>query len=149
MYNRSIRVHKLLYEALMRLAWKEFQTWCNEQHQAHVDALMTEIATMTADLCQTTFEEVMESASLLHVANLFSEFREHLMNDCGPLACYWSSYMEMVEIVLNLVRASREGNWQMHLAAIHDMIPWCFSYDRINYARYLSTYYAEMTHLGE
>ena len=149
-YNRSIRVHKLVYEALMRLAWKEFQSWCNEQqHQAHVDSLMTKIATLTADLCQTTFEQVMGSPSFHQVANLFSEFREHLRNDNGPLACFWSSYLEMVEIVLNLVRASHEGNWQMHLVAIDDMIPWCFSYDRIKYARYLSSYYAEMTHLGE
>ena len=26
-YNRAIRLHKLTYEALMRLAWKEFQDW--------------------------------------------------------------------------------------------------------------------------
>ena len=57
--------------------------------------------------------------------------------------------MKMVEIVLNLVKVSREGNWQMHLATTHDMIPWCFSYDRINYARYLSSYYADVAHLNE
>ena len=29
------------------------------------------------------------------------------------------------------------------------MLPWCFAYDKINYARYLSVYYAEMSHLYE
>lgn len=29
------------------------------------------------------------------------------------------------------------------------MIPWCFAYDHINYARYLSAYLFEMTHLKE
>ena len=28
------------------------------------------------------------------------------------------------------------------------MIPWCFSYDRLNYARYLPIYYAQMSNLG-
>ena len=28
------------------------------------------------------------------------------------------------------------------------MIPWCFAYDRLNYARYLPAYYAEMTNLA-
>ena len=27
------------------------------------------------------------------------------------------------------------------------MIPWCFSHDNTNYARYLSSYYAEMSNL--
>ena len=26
-YNRSVRFHKLMYEALQRLAWKGFQSW--------------------------------------------------------------------------------------------------------------------------
>ncbi|KAL8580891.1 hypothetical protein ACOMHN_039591 [Nucella lapillus] len=28
------------------------------------------------------------------------------------------------------------------------MIPWCFAYDRLNYARYLPAYYAQMTNLA-
>jgi len=29
------------------------------------------------------------------------------------------------------------------------MIPWCFAYDKINYARYLPAYYAEMSSLEQ
>ena len=29
------------------------------------------------------------------------------------------------------------------------MIPWCFAYDRQNYARYLSVYYCQVTRLPE
>lgn len=31
----------------------------------------------------------------------------------------------------------------MHLAAIRAAIPWCFAYDKLNYARYLTYYYAQ------
>lgn len=44
-----------------------------------------------------------------------------------------------------LIRASREGNWLLHLAAIRTLIPWCFAHDKVNYARYLTFYYAEMS----
>ena len=44
--------------------------------------------------------------------------------------------------------ASREGNWLLHLDAIKELIPWCFAYDKINYARYLPVYYAQMTGLS-
>ena len=43
-------------------------------------------------------------------------------------------------MVLGLLRASREGNWDLHLTAIRMMIPWCFAYDKVNYARYLTPY---------
>ena len=56
----------------------------------------------------------------------------------------------MVEnIILDLLRGSHEGNWNLHLNAIRYMIPLCFAYDKVNYARYLSAYYAEMTNLSE
>ena len=35
------------------------------------------------------------------------------------------------------------------MSAIQSMIAWCFSYDKVNYARYLSAYFAEMTNLPE
>ena len=53
----------------------------------------------------------------------------------------------MAEIMLALVRASREGNWMLHLGAIRQMIPWCFAYDKVNYARFLTYYYATMSRL--
>ena len=53
--------------------------------------------------------------------------------------------MDMVEIILGLLRSSREGDFMLHLASTRAMIPWCFSYDRLNYARYLPIYYAQMS----
>ena len=37
----------------------------------------------------------------------------------------------------------------VYLSANQSMIAWCFSYDKINYARYLSAYFAEITNLPE
>jgi hypothetical protein len=110
-------------------------------------SLTAEIEMLSDDLYQASFVKVMESPSFHEIADLFEEYKEYLRNGCSPLSCFWMSYIDLVEIMLRMNRASREGNWQMHLAAIHDMIPWCFSYDKINYARYLSAYYSEMCHL--
>ena len=59
------------------------------------------------------------------------------------------SYVDMVETLLHLIRASREGNWLLHLHAVRAALPWFFAYDRINYSRYLPIYYAQMTRLSE
>jgi hypothetical protein len=59
------------------------------------------------------------------------------------------SYIDMVDsILLNLLRSSREGNWNLHLFSIKEMIPWCFAYDKFNYARYLPVYYSQMEALS-
>ena len=47
------------------------------------------------------------------------------------------------------MRASREGDWDLHLHSIRMMIPWCFAYDKVNYSRYLTPYFAQMTNLGD
>ena len=60
------------------------------------------------------------------------------------------SYIGMVEdILIGLLRASCEGNGNLHLHAVRNMIPWCFAYDKLNYVRYMSPYYAQMTNLPE
>ena len=50
----------------------------------------------------------------------------------------------MTEILLGLIRASRESDWMLHLASVRAMIPWCVAYDRLNYARFLPCYCAHM-----
>ena len=49
-----------------------------------------------------------------------------------------------MSLLLNLIRASREGDWSLHLSSIKEFIPWCFAYNRTNYLRYLPWYYKEM-----
>lgn len=77
---------------------------------------------------------------------LFQVYLESLRNQHN-LSSFWMSYIDITEIMLGLIRASREGNWMLHLACIREMIPWCFAYDKLNYARFLPYYYATMTQL--
>lgn len=35
-YNRAVRVHKCIYESLMRLAWAEFVMWVEDDHETSV-----------------------------------------------------------------------------------------------------------------
>ena len=57
---------------------------------------------------------------------------------------FWSSYMTMVEQLLDLIRATRTSDWARHVQVTRAMIPWYFSYDHQNYARYLCAYLMEM-----
>ena len=91
-------------------------------------------------------EELQRSPELIKVLDLFCSFCDILRNQ-HSLSAFWMSYIEMVEVLLGLVRAAREGNWLLHLAMVRKIIPWCFAYDKINYAWFLPYYYATMTRL--
>ena len=56
----------------------------------------------------------------------------------------WRTYMNMVETLLNFIRANREGNWNLHLQSFADMLLWMTVYDHTNYARWGTIYLAEM-----
>lgn len=94
-------------------------------------------------------DEVFKSRVFQRFSDLFAEYTLHLRNTNGPLSEFWMSYIDMIELLLHMIRASREGNWELHLSCVRQMLPWCFSYDAINYARYMSAYYSDMTSLPD
>ena len=71
-----------------------------------------------------------------------------------PTFALWLNYIQMVEVLLMFLRATRENDWDLHLSAVRSMLPWFFSTGRVNYARYGTAYWLEMmcietTHPGE
>ena len=148
-YNRAVRVHKLVYEAMMRLAWKSFLPWLETKHVGEVHNLEQTLKSIEAfqnDVCHAQIEELLQSALCTCIFKLFQDYLDSLRDGSG-LSSFWMSYLDMSEILLALLRASREGDWMLHLAAIRQMIPWYFAYDKLNYARFLPYYYAMMSRL--
>ena len=96
-----------------------------------------------------SIDAVMKSQPYSKFIVLYDRYLDHLPNSNGKLSSFWMSYLDVVEILLNLLRASREGNWELHLSTIRKMIPWCLAHDNLNYARYLSAYVSEMSYLEE
>ena len=45
------------------------------------------------------------------------------------------------------IRATRQIDWELHLSTFRQMLPWFFVTNKINYARYGTAYWLEMTSL--
>jgi hypothetical protein len=153
-YNRAVRAHKCVYEALMRLAWREFLKWLekseNERHMVSVNLLLQLISDMARDLKQEVLDDLLKSPLMNEVMVVWRGFLDRIRKKNGSLSALWMTYVDMVEgVVLGLLRASREGNWFLHLHAIRKMIPWCFANDRVNYSRYLEKTQFSLTFLIE
>eukprot|EP00058_Branchiostoma_floridae_P019404 XP_002604894.1 hypothetical protein BRAFLDRAFT_77273 [Branchiostoma floridae] len=149
-YNRAVRLHKLVYEALLRLVWSGFLSWMRQNHSEDVtdlDEAIKTIGTLSDDVSQQALQGILQSTSATSIMCLFENYITTLRSDNSRLTQYWMSYIDLVDILLGLLRATREGDWLLHLVSIRKLIPWCFAYDRVNYARYLSYYYAQMSQL--
>ena len=138
-YNRAVRFHKLMYEAFMRMAWTGFENWLTENQQSKkraVDDAVNGLASLYDKICNTEFQDKLKSQSFVELTDLYDQYMDYLRHKNGNLSQFWVSYLDMVEILLGLLRASREGDWKLHLSCVRNMVPWCFAYDNINYARY-------------
>ena len=134
--NRGIRLYELAYEAITRklfdviVSTKEENDW---------------IQSNLNDINFATFWEHKISQTM---CNKFLDAREKLKAG-EPLQKFRMSFLEMVELLLNTIYAIRLGNWELLLECIRNILPYTFSYDNINYARYLTAILADMLQLPE
>ena len=117
----AVRVHKYIYEALMRLAWTEFNLWVEDNIQER-NAVIKSF--FIDDFIQQKFNKLLQSPLFIELITLWRDFLEHLHYNIGELSVYWMSYIDMVDDVLHgFLRASHEGNWDLHLNTIRIIIP--------------------------
>ena len=121
----------------MRLVWKGFIPWLQENHEDSkdvVNAVFNDLKNLQDEACSEEFEKQMASPLFTQFETLFVLYLDFLRVNNGKLSEFWISYLDMTEILLRLLCASRECNWELHLSSIRKMLPWCFAYDNVNYA---------------
>ena len=73
------------------------------------------------------FNAATELATTLY--ERFQQFEE-ILSDYGPMAKYWNSFIETVQILLDFIKSTRNGDWHAHLQASERMLKWYFAYDQ-------------------
>ena len=96
------------------------------------------------NLCKEEIEQILESDVFQQWENRFQEHIAGLKQNGSDLAKFWLTYLELCELLLDLINATWTGNSELYLACIEAVIPWTFSYDRQNYARHLVPYLNDM-----
>ena len=145
-YNRAMRMHKIVYEALWRLRWVVIGKQLTLQNASDFNGerAVNLVKAVRDDPSQENFSKLLAHQD---IHTLFTYELSFSGEELGPMAVFWSSYLRMVNVLLCFIRSTREGIWDLHLACIREMLPWMFAYDRTNYARYLSYYWMDMKSL--
>ena len=60
---------------------------------------------------------------------MFQQFEEEcILSEFRPMATYWNSFIDMVQILLDYIKSTRTGDWHVHLQASECMLNWYFEY---------------------
>ena len=89
-----------------------------------------------------------ESAEFKEYVNKRYDFEETLMSE-SVMWRFWKSYLDMWELFLCIIYATRSGDWELYVESIRSILPWIFAYDRQNYARYLTLHFMDLLNLEE
>lgn len=73
---------------------------------------------------------IMKASGLPFQLEKFSQENMH-----QPMFAWTKTYMEMILVLLQYIRASREGNWLLHLQSLEKFYPYFFSMNRLKYAQ--------------
>ena len=126
--SRGNRGMKLVLEALYRLYQEAFWAWMQERDQTDLrrndmDKLVKEIQQAFASGNRESARLLSEQLESEHIATLQVLQREFTAAGRMQSAtfAYWETFMQGVGTLLRLLRAERDGLFELHLIAV-----WCF-----------------------
>ena len=149
-WNKILRAHKLTFEALWRILWHSLADWMQESGK-EVDRSIGEIANQIASAFQEKDDQLAQESCvniLVHLElaqNLLSEFDN--VNAGNATYVFWRQYMNLVAILLRFTRAIRDGQWDLFLSSLAEMVPWFTAYGHVNYARWSTVFLADAKQL--
>ena len=120
-----------MYEALQRLRFKSFYDSLDEEAQSN-------LRRGTETIC----EGVQDGEEMIDVPDELTDIIDAYLAfvdfscSTNPTYNFWSGYIDMVQLMLLHIRATRTSDWNLHLQAVRLMTPWFFVTDRVNYSRY-------------
>lgn len=110
-YNRAVCLHKLKYKVLMRLILKEFESIILKEFESE------------------EITKVLHSDTFLKWEKQFKGYVHDINKSGTDLAQFWLTYIDLCELLLNLIYATCTGSWDLYLVCIEEVINWAFAYD--------------------
>ena len=119
-HKRGMRLHKLTYECLVRLLISQAadEEQLTPSLISNINHLKDQV--FGSDQYIDTFDHIFTDTDLQH---LIKSSIERINSTESPMAQFWLSYLEMVEILYMHYHAMRTQNWEEYLISIRMMLP--------------------------
>ncbi|MES9879620.1 MAG: hypothetical protein ABW185_01920, partial [Sedimenticola sp.] len=151
--KRALNAHSITSSALSDMHLDAFLNSASECSQIdHSDILEAAIQENTA-CAKHRYDELDGHHRSLANAIEAEELAEKLdkfdreMESRRPTFKFARDYMRFMTCIFLFIRATREGNWNLHLASLKELCKYFFAHDRLNYARMVPLYLVQMEKL--
>ena len=122
--KEGIRYYKFLFEAIYRIKLDACGIDNNLENSPDVSRLLDRIDEAANDLNFEVIETILNFEQLNFLPNI-----------PGDMAMWMDSFLEMVDLLMNIIYCLRTGNWNGYLEAIYMFLPYCFSLNKQNYSK--------------
>lgn len=92
-----------------------------------------------------TPNDVCQSEIIQKITEKLEEKKRALANN--RTAVLWLEYMKMVDVLRTFIKAERMGNWNLHLQAVYEMLPYFAASGHNQYAKSAHIYLQQMQDL--
>ena len=149
-YNNAIRIHHYVAEAITRLKLEVFQDWLqsNGKNQVYESSMNAdEVKFLDASRNSDSMNSCLEH--LQELFDLYNDFEESISDsERFPMAVFWNSYLNMVQILRDFTKSIKLGDWDLHIHSSENILHWYHAYDHYNCARYFSYYWTSQQSLN-
>ena len=148
-YNRGVRVHKLMNEAMNRLKLEAFNSWLDEDilsldQQQNIADKATKCVQLFEDITAAHHDkrkEVQEAIDNFLDAITILNGLQQALTDCGRASSdtfkFWDNYTsDFSQLLLDYIAATRDGKRDLQLEICGEMLPLDFQCGHINYAKW-------------
>ena len=148
--KRGEAAHLVTLQAFFILYQEAFLQHVPESSKSRLKSLAKDLC----DACSSSegvqvaeaHQRIVNAVESMKIMKKMKEFDESHEN--SPMFKVFRQYMGMVLEMLMFIRAVRTANWELHLEALEIFTKYFFAHDRLNYARMIPLYLAEMKALS-
>ena len=146
----SHRALKMVHEALQRLKIEPYDRWLKDEQKNNVLVNFLGSSELQDRIDGVTQDPSRQLAKLDKLFKLYETFEEKFIcSELGTMSLLWNSFIEMVQILLDVVKSMRTCGWPLHMQASEPMLEWFFTYDCPNYSRHFTYYWATQQKIKE
>ena len=148
---RAMEAHMVtlitLYSLLMPALWDNGLYGKTEIEKAAVDVNISAKEMQEPSQIKEAHVKLVSAIEQVGFMANLNNIDDHLGGGGGGMHSFLRNYMKQFECILRHIRASRQGEWQLHLAAQEELCKYFFAHDHLHYARLSPLYCAEMRKL--
>ena len=138
-----------MLEALERLLYEAFINH-EESTEALSDETQDAVNQLSVKPDSEKFANVTAREDFRRLYHNYSTFKDSIRKGSfGKTAQFLIGYMDLIWLILTFIRATKENNYNLHLATLYKLCPMFFAYNHQNYSRYIPAYLVIMINLPD